>query len=190
MTAIRIAWKMVFVMGIMAALAGCTSSTVVPLRYQASASSGQTCPQPITLLPFADKRADTLTIGSLGEGKHFYAENDVSEWVSWAMFEELKARGCEVKYREKADTSVPKGYSVSGSFDMVDVQRGENLMVKAKLRLRVKVEKDGNFIIEQIYTGERERLGMTAVSAAQEVLSNTLQYLMQDAATDVVRATK
>ena len=191
MTAIGTAKKIVFVMGLVAILAGCSSSTVVPLRYQASSpSGGQICPQPITLMPFADKRAETITIGTLGEGKHFYAENDVSEWISWAMFEELKARGCDVKYREKADTSAPKGFAVSGSFDTVNVERGQNLMVKANLRLRVKVEKDGKFIIEQIYTGERERLGVTAVDAAQAVLSSTLLYLMQDAATDVVKATK
>jgi len=41
-----------------------------------------------------------------------------------------------------------------------------------------------------IYTGERENLGMSTVDAAQKVLSSTLQYLLQDAATDVVKATK
>jgi len=172
-------------------LAACSASTVVPLRYQASTpAGGSVCAKSVTLLPFVDKRADTITIGTLGDGKSFYAENDVSEWVSWAMFEELKARGCDVKYREKADTSTPKGFAVSGSFDTVNVARGDNLMVKANLRVRVKIEKDGQFIQEQIYTGERERLGMTAVDAAQAVLSSTLQYLLQDAATDVVKATK
>ncbi|MDP2848786.1 MAG: hypothetical protein Q8O35_11440 [Humidesulfovibrio sp.] len=191
MTSIR---KSIFIVGLLAAsafLAACSANTVVPLRYQASAPQGApTCSQSISLLPFADKRADTITIGTLGEGKRFYAENDVSEWVSWAMFEELKARGCDVKYREKSDTAPHKGYTVSGSFDTVSVDSGATLMAKAKLRIRVKVEKDGQFLIEQIYTGERENLGLTYVDAAQKVLSSTLQYLLQDAATDVVKATK
>lgn len=179
------------VLGLAAILAGCSTNTVVPLRYQPSTPpGGQVCTQSLTLLPFVDKRADTITIGTLGEGKRFYAENDVSEWVSWAMFEELKARGCDVKYREKADAGAPKGYTVSGSFDTVNVESGTALMAKANLRLRMKVEKDGAFVIEQIYSGERENLGLTYVDAAQKVLSSTLQYLLQDAATDVVKATK
>ncbi|HWR04611.1 MAG TPA: hypothetical protein VN419_11395 [Humidesulfovibrio sp.] len=194
MTVIHTVRKAITVLGLMAALAvlaACSSNTVVPLRYQPSTPQGApTCSQTITLLPFADKRADTITIGTLGEGKRFYAENDVAEWVSWAMFEELKARGCDVKYREKTDTTPSKGYVVSGSFDTVNVDSGATLMAKAKLRIRVKVEKDGQFVVEQIYTGERENLGLTYVDAAQKVLSSTLLYLLQDAATDVVKATK
>jgi len=194
MTCVKYVQKSVLLLGLMAALAvlaACSANTVVPLRYQPSAPQGlPACSQTITLLPFVDNRADTITIGSLGEGKRFYAENDVSEWVSWAMFEELKARGCDVKYSEKADTSALKGYVVSGSFDTINVESGTALMAKAELRLRVKVEKDGKFIVEQIYSGERENLGLTYVDAAQKVLSSTLQYLLQDAATDVVKATK
>lgn len=172
-------------------LAACASNTVVPLRYQPSApQAGQACSQSLTLLPFVDKRADTLTIGILGEGKRYYAENDPAEWISWAVFEELKARGCDVKYREKADPSPPKGYVVSGSFDQVFVERGAKLTVKADLRLNLKLEKDGQFIFEQVYSGSREDLGVTAVSSAQAVLATTLQYLLQDAATHVVKAAK
>jgi len=191
MTAIGTLRKLILGLGLVAALAGCSANTVVPLRYQPSTPpGGQTCTQTITLLPFADKRADTITIGSRGEGKNFYAENDVAEWVSWAMFEELKARGCDVKFHEKAEASKPKGYSVSGSFDTVNVNAGTALMAKATLRVRVKVEKDGQFVVEQIYSGERENLGLTYVDAAQKVLASTLQYILQDAATDVVKATK
>lgn len=172
-------------------MAGCSANTVVPLRYQPSTpQGGMACAQSFTLLPFADKRADTQTIGELPDGKRFYAENDPAEWVGWAMFEELKARGCEVKYREKADGAAPKGYVVSGSFDTLNVDAGTAMMAKAKLRLRVKLEKDGQQVIEQIYSGERENLGLTRMDAAQKVLSATLQYLLQDAATDVVRAAK
>ncbi len=173
------------------ALAGCASNTVVPLRYTAVApAGGTTCSQNITLLPFTDKRSQTITIGSLDEGKNFYAGNDVTEWISWAMFEELKARGCNVRYHEKKNGALPRGYVVSGSFDTVNITTGTALMAKGKLRLRVKVEKDGRVIQEQIYSGERENLGLTYVDAAQKVLTSTLQYLLQDAATDVVKATK
>lgn len=169
----------------------CANNTVVPLRYQPSALlAGQVCTQSFTLLPFADKRIDTLTIGTLGEGKHFYAENDPAEWVSWAMFEELKAHGCTVSFREKQDAAPSKGYVVSGSFDTLNVARGASLMVKADLRLNVKLERDGQFIVEQVYSGSREDIGVTAVQAAQGVLASTLQYLLQDAATAVVKAAK
>jgi len=179
------------VLALTLALAACASNTVVPLRYQPSApQAGQVCAQSFTLLPFVDKRADTLTIGILGEGKRYYAENDPAEWVSWAMFEELKARGCDVKYREKADPSPPKGYVVSGSFDQVFVERGAKLTVKADLRFNVKLERDGQFVYEKVYSGSREDLGVTAVSSAQSVLASTLQYLLQDAATNVVQAAK
>jgi hypothetical protein len=173
-------------------LAGCASNTVVPLRYQASTPKpGPSCTQSITILPFEDKRADTLTIGTLGDGKRYYAENDPVEWVSWAIFEELKARGCDVKYREKTSTApAPKGYVVSGSFDQLNVEHGATLTVKAALRLRVKLEKDSAWVMEQSYSGERERLGVTYIAAAQTVLSSTLQYILQDAATDVVKAAK
>jgi hypothetical protein len=174
------------------ALTGCAANTVVPLRYQASTpKNGLTCSQPLTVLPFEDKRADTLTIGTLGDGKRYYPANDPVEWISWAVFEELKARGCDVKYREKASTApAPKGYVVSGSFDKVNVEHGAALTVKAGLRVRVKVEKDGAWVMEQNYSGERESLGVTYVDAAQSVLASTLQYILQDAATDVVKAAK
>jgi len=173
------------------ALGACASNTVVQLRYQPSTPpAGQVCTQSFTVLPFADKRADTLSIGTLGDGKRYYAENDPAEWISWAMFEELKARGCDVKYREKKDSSPVSGYVVSGSFDTVNVDRAPKLTVKADLRLNVKLEKDGQFIAENVYSGSREDLGVTVVQAAQSVLATTLQYLLQDAATNVVKAAK
>jgi len=172
-------------------LGACASNTVVQLRYQPSTpKAGQVCAQTFTVLPFVDKRADTLTIGTLGDGKRYYAENDPVEWVSWAMFEELKARGCDVKYREKPDGTPLVGYVVSGSFDKINVDRAASLTVKADLRLNVKLEKDGQFIAENVYSGSREDLGVTVVQAAQSVLATTLQYLLQDAATNVVKAAK
>lgn len=172
--------------------AGCAGNTVVPLRYQPSTpKDALACTQPITVVGFADKRADTISIGTLGDGKRYYAENNVSEWISWAMFEELKARGCNVKFRELGSTApAPQGWVVSGSFDQVNVEHGAALTVKAGLRVRVKLEKDGTWVQEQNYSGERERIGVTYVDAAQTVLAATLQYLLQDAATDVVKAVK
>lgn len=174
------------------AASGCASNTVVPLRYQPSTpKDALACTQPLTVVGFADKRADTITIGTLGDGKRYYAENNVSEWISWAVFEELKARGCNVKFREQgAAIPSPQGWVVSGSFDQVQVEHGAALTVKAALRLRVKLEKDGAWVQEQNYSGERERIGVSYVDAAQTVLSSTLQYLLQDAATDVVKAVK
>ena len=173
------------------ALGGCASNTVVQLRYQPSQpQAGQVCSQSFTVLPFEDKRDDTLTIGTLGDGKRYYAENDPAEWVSWAMFEELKARRCAVKYREKPDGAPLTGYVVSGSFDRINVDRAPSLTVKADLRLKVKLERDGQFISENVYSGSREDLGVTVVQAAQSVLASTLQYLLQDAATNLVKAAK
>lgn len=175
------------------AAAGCAANTVVDLRYQPSAPSpqAQACLQPITVVSFADKRADTIAIGTLGDGKRLYNATSVSEWVSWAMFEELKGRGCTVKFREQgAAIPAPQGWVVSGSFDQVNVERGKALFLKADLRLRVKLEKDGVWVQEQNYSGEREDIGLTVVDGAQKVLSATLQSLLQDAATDVVKAVK
>jgi len=173
-------------------VAGCATNTVVPLRYEASApKSTVACSSTITIMPFEDKRSDKLSIGTLGDGKRYYAANDPTEWISWAMFEELKARGCDVKYREKGSTApLPKGYVITGSFDQLNVEHGATLTVKADLRVRVKLEKDGSWVMEQNYSGERERIGVTYVDAAQKVLSSTLQYILQDAATDVVKAAK
>lgn len=181
----------VLVLALVLALGACASNTVVQLRYQPSTPpAGQVCTQSFTILPFVDKRADTLTIGTLGDGKRYYAENDPVEWVSWAMFEELKARGCDVKYREKPDAAPLTGYVVSGTFDKINVDRAASLTVKADLRLNVKLEKDGQFVAENVYSGSREDLGVTVVQAAQSVLASTLQYLLQDAATNVVKAAK
>lgn len=174
------------------AAAGCATNTVVPLRYEPSTpKDAPACSQPLTVVGFADKRADTISIGTLGDGKRYYAENNVSEWISWAMFEELKARGCNVKFREQgAAIPAPQGWVVSGSFDRVQVEHGAALTVKAGLRVRVKLEKDGAWVQEQNYSGERERIGVTYVDAAQKVLASTLQYILQDAATDVVKTAK
>lgn len=172
-------------------LGACASNTVVQLRYQPSTPpAGAVCTQSFTVLPFVDKRADTLTIGTLGDGKRYYAENNPVEWISWAMFEELKARGCDVKYREKPDATPLTGYVVSGSFDKINVDRAPSLTVQAELRLNVKITKDGEFVAENVYSGSREDIGVTMVQAAQSVLASTLQYLMQDAATNIVKVAK
>ncbi|PKN07821.1 MAG: hypothetical protein CVU73_10430 [Deltaproteobacteria bacterium HGW-Deltaproteobacteria-8] len=181
----------VLVLGLALGLGACASNTVVHLRYQPSTPpDGQVCAQSFTVLPFVDKRAETLTIGTLGDGKRYYAEDSPVEWISWAMFEELKARGCDVKYREKPDAAPLTGYVVSGSFDKINVDRAPSLTVKADLRLSVKLEKDGQFITENVYSGSREDLGVTMVQSAQTVLASTLQYLLQDAATNVVKVAK
>lgn len=181
----------VLILALALALSACASNTVVQLRYQPSTPpAGQVCSQSFTVLPFVDKRADTLTIGTLGDGKRYYAENDPVEWISWAIFEELKARGCDVKYREKPDTAPLTGYVVSGSFDKINVDRAPSLTVKADLSLNVKLTKDGQFVVENVYSGSREDLGVTVVQAAQSVLASTLQYLLQDAATNLVKVAK
>ena len=70
------------------------------------------------------------------------------------------------------------------------MDRAPSLTVKADLSLNVKLTKDGQFVVENVYSGSREDLGVTVVQAAQSVLASTLQYLLQDAATNLVKVAK
>ena len=52
----------------------------------------------VTVVPFTDNRQDTTNLGVRRDGSAFVASDDVAQWVSRGLADELRRQGVQVSY--------------------------------------------------------------------------------------------
>lgn len=157
--------------------AGCASTGGVPLRYVVSGNLAS-CDGDVVVLKFADKRASTV-LGRDDSGAAIMAASDVAEWVSWAVFEELSAAGCNAKYR--AVTAVPgKGALVTGEVLDVRLWPSGTASYAARVTARIVVQKGAEVHAEK-YVSEVESAVVPGISPRENVLAEALKGIAEQA---------
>lgn len=165
---------------------GCASSNIVQLKYPLELADTPWCRWPVTVVAFEDQRG-VQALGAMDEVTAYQAASSVSDWVTRAVFEEMKARGCECTYVAEA-ASAGDGFVISGEvltvrLDKTGINQWEN-----EIRVRIQVAKDGERIYGETYKGYVQRTFVLATDAPEDIMVEGLSDIMRDATEKMIKA--
>lgn len=167
----------VLVMMILAVSAGCMKSNAVKLNY-ALGPTQQSCVGEVIVFKFEDKRTVTR-LGKDNSGSAISTLSDVADWVGWALFEELKAAGCDPKYRTSTVTpgEVPL---ITGEVLELSLNQTGTTTYKGRLTVRVALERPGQPVHAEKFTSEVEDVVLPGYATESDILAEVLRSLLAE----------
>ncbi|CCH49659.1 hypothetical protein [Pseudodesulfovibrio piezophilus] len=156
---------------------GCNRDNAIKLTY-ALGPQQVSCPGSVVIFKFEDKRSD-VRLGRNNDGTAIASLSDVSDWVGWALFDELKAAGCDVKYRT---TTVAPGETPLVSGEVLDVslnQTGTTTFV-GKITVKVMVHKGGKTVHVEKFTSEVQDVVVPGYGTQGDIMAEALRGLMSE----------
>lgn len=157
--------------------AGCMKNNAVKLTY-ALGPVQTSCLGDVIVFKFDDKRASTR-LGKDSNGAAIDSLSDASDWVGWALFEELKAAGCSPKYRT---STVSPGETplITGEVLEIALNQTGAATYKAKVALRVILEKPGTQPYAEKFTGEVEDVVLPGYGSESDLLAEALRSVLAE----------
>ena len=132
---------------------------------------------------FEDQRAK-IAIGEKKDGKPFYSRDIVAEWVSRALYEELRTNGCGVEYHDKAyDFSTD--YVISGTIQEVFVKQKSYKDYAANMALRVELKQDDRVVFEKSYVSTLNKATVPSPGVNSKMLTELLQGMLRELVPEV-----
>ncbi len=84
----------------MSSCRGLASTQTVPLDSTPSARRGLGCDHTIALVALRDTRTEKALGVKIDDGSYYEPGKPVSDWISRALYDELKQAGCQVEYHD------------------------------------------------------------------------------------------
>ncbi len=156
----------------------CNKSNAVKLTY----AIGQTttpCSGELIVFKFADNRP-AKSLGKDNNGAPISTLSDVADWVGWALFDELKAAGCEPKYRTSTVTPGDLPLITGEVLDLTLNQTGTTTYA-GKVTVKIMVEKAGQMIHTEKYTSEVEDVVVPGYGSETDIMAEALRGLLTEA---------
>ncbi|QGY39743.1 hypothetical protein GM415_06290 [Pseudodesulfovibrio cashew] len=160
------------------AFSGCLRENAIKLNY-ALGPTLTPCSGEVVIFKFADKRKMSR-LGSDSDGTPITALSDVADWVGWALFDELRAAGCEVKYRT---STVTPGETplVTGEVLEATLNQTGTTTYAGKVVVRVTVTKPGQPAHTEKFTSEVEDVAVPGYGTPSDIMAEVLRGLMAEA---------
>jgi hypothetical protein len=163
--------------------AGCSKGNAVKLSY-ALAGVSAPCSGEIVVFKFEDKRKIS-NLGTDNGGIAITTMSDVADWVGWSLFDELKAAGCETKYR--TSTVTPGGAAlVTGEVLAVELNQTGTTTYAGKVAVRIMVQKGGQTVHVEKYVSEVEDIVVPGYSSKSEILAEALRGVLNEAVPSIL----
>lgn len=144
----------------------------------------------VSVVAFADKRADQTTLGVRRDKSAFVTGDDVAQWVSRALADELARNGLQVTYAStvaQARSGNPD-YLVTGELDEAWLREPSTTELSTGLRVNyVLANRQGRILRESLNSGQ-SRTGLPSGSAAENLMLDTLRDLIKPMARKIVQA--
>lgn len=166
-----------FVLCVCLLATGCATNTI-SLTYGAPGLVSPQCVGDVTVLAFGDKRA-AQELGRDQDNKPFRTDSDVSEWMGWALFDELTTAGCTPKYRTTWDTA-NQGKTVTGEITQVSLNQTGTSQYRAVMKMTATIFRDGEKVHTRNITSEVERVVLPGVHDKNEPLAEALKGVMEE----------
>jgi len=156
---------------------GCNKSNAVKLTY-ALGPTTVPCSGELVVFKFSDKRPAS-TLGKDNDGSAISTLSDVADWVGWALFEELKAAGCEPKYR--TSTVTPGDFPlITGEVLDVALNQTGTTTYTGKVTVKIMIEKAGKTVHIEKYTSEVEDVVVPGYGSETDIMAEALRGLMAE----------
>ncbi len=156
---------------------GCTSSNAVKLTYALGETAGP-CVGEVVVFKFQDKRPESR-LGRNRDGQPVTALSDVADWVGWALFDELKAAGCDPRYRTSTVTpgSLPL---ITGEVLLAELNQTGATTWEGKVSVRIILERDGAVIHSEKFTSQVEDVAVPGYGSESDIMAEALRGLMAE----------
>lgn len=163
---------------LMLSLAACTRDNAVKLTY-ALGPTLSPCVGEVVVFKFADRRA-AKRLGKHQNGMYIESLSDAVDWVGWAIFDELKAAGCDPKYRT---TTVTPGDLPLITGEVLDVSLNQTgtTTYKGKVTVKITVQKGGEIVHTEKYTSEVEDVVVPGYADESDIMAETLRGITSEA---------
>ena len=173
------------------ALSACGSgSTVRLLNRPADAPliPAPTAPS-ISVVQLKDARANSY-IGVRRDNSPFIPNGTVPEWVSQSLGDAFMRQGLRVTYAqhlEAARASQPQ-YILTGELQEVWIRESSNTEIAASVRAFISVTGHRGKLVNESVTSSLSKQGLLGTAAAEDLLFNTVQELVQSVANKTQQA--
>ena len=169
-------------------LAACAPLNKIPLQYTtAGGGQGAECRTSIGVAAFEDRRG-MERIGEHGADMILFPGSSVSQWVTWALVDELKALGCDAFYAE-SKAMAPAESVVSGTIEQVYIRKLDSpFEYLAEIRLGVVLDRRGETVWSKQYSGSLKKTGTPTTEMYRDTLREGLQDIMLRVVEDLGRA--
>lgn len=156
---------------------GCVTGNAVKLTY-ALTGNVTPCVGEITVFKFEDKRSAS-NLGRDNDNSPITTLTDVADWVGWALFDELKAAGCEPKYRT---STVTPGEStlVTGEVLAVELNQTGTTTYAGKVSVKIMIQKAGQTVHVEKYISEVEDVVIPGYSTESDIMAEALRGVMTE----------
>ena len=164
--------------------AGCSKGNGIKLTY-ALGPAKNPCAGEVTIFTFQDKRTKT-NLGKDDDGKTLTSLSDVSDWVGWALYDELTAAGCAPKFRTTTVTADTNAV-ITGEVLEVSLNPTGVATYAAKVAINIVVKKQGKVIHAEKFTSEVEDVVAIGYGSRSELLAEALRSLLAEAVPTIGR---
>lgn len=175
---------------LLAFLPGCGPGNSV--RLLAPPVEGQVAPPPpsaprVTVVRFADKRADKTAIGQRRDSSAFVTQDNVKTWVSRAIADELVRHGMQISYANNTDKAIAANpdYLVLGDINEVWLRERSATELSLSMSVHFGVHNRQKRIRHEEITTSLSHSGLPSGAAADDLLRDGVKELARDVARKV-----
>ncbi|QCC84417.1 hypothetical protein DDIC_00690 [Desulfovibrio desulfuricans] len=184
--------RIVLCVSLLALLAACGPSNNVrllpPPPLDASVLPSPNAPR-VTVVTFEDKRMDQSVIGTRRDNSAFVTTDNVSQWISKALADELARNGMQVSYSISVNEA-RKGnpdFLVTGQIDEANIRETSTTDMATSLRANYVLANRQARIMRESLNASQSRTGLPSGSAADNLMLETLRDLVKPMAQKIVQ---
>ncbi|WP_304473226.1 hypothetical protein [uncultured Desulfovibrio sp.] len=180
--------------GLLAALllAACGPSNnvrLLPPPLDASVLPAPSAPR-VSVVTFADQRQDQSALGVRRDKSAFVTGDDVPQWISRALADELARNGMQVTFAlnvNQARSGNPD-YLVTGQVDEVWLREASATDISSTLRVSYVLANRQGRLLRESLNASQSRSGLPSGAAADNLMLETLRDLVKPMAQKIVQA--
>lgn len=142
----------------------------------------------VSVVCFADKRSDTFSVGQRRDGTAFTTSQDVAQWISRALADELARDGLRVTFAEsvaQARSGNPD-FLVTGQVEQVWLKENSATEVSCQMRVNCALANRKGRLWQETANTSQSRSGLPSGSWVDNVLLDTLHDLVKPMAQKIV----
>lgn len=184
--------RLVLCVSLLALLAACGPSNNVrllpPPPLDASVLPAPNAPR-VTVVTFTDKRMDQTVIGTRRDNSAFVTTDNVSQWISKALADELARNGMQVSYSLSV-AEARKGnpdFLVTGQIDEATIRETSTTDMSTSLRASYVLANRQARVLRESLNASQSRTGLPSGSAADNLMRETLRDLIKPMARKIVQ---
>ncbi len=162
---------------------------LLPPPLDASVLPAPSAPR-VSVVTFADQRQDQSALGVRRDKSAFVTGDDVPQWISRALADELARNGMQVTFAlnvNQARSGNPD-YLVTGQVDEVWLREASATDISSTLRVSYVLANRQGRLLRESLNASQSRSGLPSGAAADNLMLETLRDLVKPMAQKIVQA--